>query len=76
MQAIIHLDLDHVQPCYHIPKKLIIKLFYFQEFVKPICLPYDADAKEDYQKLSNEVHVAGWGVTGPRSKYRINISSL
>ena len=48
------------------PFKLLLTI---SAFIVPICLPYDADAKDDYQKLDEPVYVAGWGVTGPRSKF-------
>jgi len=43
------------------------------EFVKPICLPYEDNVKEDYnfakigEKL--ETWVAGWGATDPRGRH-------
>ena len=48
----------------------------FSVFIKPICLPYDADPKEDYQSLEEPVYVAGWGVTGPRSKFNSSRISI
>ena len=49
--------------------------FNIPEFVVPICLPYEDDAKEDYRnhkhKTNNEVFVAGWGVTGNKGNYYI-----
>jgi len=36
------------------------------DFVKPICLPYDDDVTNDYRKTGDALWVAGWGVTGPR----------
>ena len=45
-------------------------------FIKPICLPYDADQKNDYQKFEEPVYVAGWGVTGPRSMFNFTITKF
>ena len=49
--------------------------FNITEFVKPICLPYGDDVKEDYRKGQNgkdlETHVAGWGATDARGNYYI-----
>lgn len=43
------------------------------EFVKPICLPYDDNVKEDYHfKNSGDelvTWVAGWGATDPRGRH-------
>ena len=39
-------------------------------------MPYDADPDDDYQNLEEPVYVAGWGVTGPRSKFNYNEISL
>lgn len=45
----------------------------FLDFVKPICLPFDDNAKEDYRKHQNGTdivtHVAGWGATDPRGNH-------
>jgi len=40
------------------------------EFVKPICLPYNDDITNDYRKTGDLLWVAGWGVTGPENASR------
>ena len=49
-----------------------IHLIHFVAFVKPICLPFSDNDKEEY-KFDSEgdllnVTVAGWGATDPRGK--------
>ena len=52
--------------------------FNLSEFIKPICLPYQDDATEDYhtdthyhsQLMGHDKYwVAGWGATTPRGNY-------
>ena len=46
------------------------------EFVKPICLPYEDDANEDYYTSDamkhHEFWVAGWGATTARGNYSMS----
>ena len=46
---------------------------FFIAFVRPICLPYEDDAEEDYHTSnvmkSHAFWVAGWGATTKRGLY-------
>ena len=48
--------------------------------VKPICLPYEDNEKEDYHFNSQgdklDSVVAGWGATDPRGKYYARINTM
>ena len=50
--------------------------FNLSEYVKPICLPYEDDAIEDYQSSQvmkdSKFWVAGWGATTERGNYFIH----
>jgi len=43
------------------------------DFVKPVCLPYEDNVREDYHFMKNgeklESWVAGWGATDPRGRH-------
>ena len=53
-------------------QRIHFKLYLITDFVKPVCLPYEDNVREDYHFMKNgeklESWVAGWGATDPRGK--------
>ena len=72
MNRKLFLDKDGICVCV-----CVYVYFNLSEYVKPICLPYQDDAKEDYQTSQAVQHsdffVAGWGATTGRGNYCVHV---
>ena len=61
-------------------QRLQFILYLIPDFVKPVCLPYEDNVREDYHFMKNgeklESWVAGWGATDPRGKNMLKYESF